>query len=73
MKAVNVLFSHSSYQEKMWDAYHQGIRDAVVSGVKDKALSESKNSREARPYNEGWKFGIKLCDEKEEIDRQVNR
>ena len=41
--------------------YSQGIRDAVVSGVKDKAFSESKNSREARPYNEGWKFGIKLC------------
>ena len=60
-------------EEKIWNAYHQGIRDAVVNGVKDKALSESKNSREARPYNEGWKFGIKLCDEKEEIDRQVNR
>ena len=53
--------------------YSQGIRDAMVSGVIDKSFSESKNSREARPYNEGWKFGIKLCDEKEEIDRQVNR
>ena len=53
--------------------YSQGIRDAVVNGVKDKAFSESKNSRESRAYNEGWKFGIKLCDEKEEIDRQVNR
>ena len=53
--------------------YSQGIRDAMVSGVIDKAFSESKNSRESRPYNEGWKFGIKLCDEKEEIDRQVNR
>jgi|3_EtaG_2_1085321.scaffolds.fasta_scaffold336379_2 hypothetical protein len=67
--AMNFMYnSKHKFLKKQWDVYHQGIRDAVVNGAKDLNIVYGICS-----YNEGWKFGIQLCDEKEEIDRQVNR